>query len=58
MRFIFTPPADAVSGMVDLPWHLPLEDWDGGGGSVSEQPSTRAVDRTYYRTCSWACQFP
>ena len=27
MRFIFTPPADAATGMVDLPWHLPLEEW-------------------------------
>jgi hypothetical protein len=28
MRFVFTPPADAASGMLDLPWHLPLEEWD------------------------------
>jgi hypothetical protein len=28
MRFVFTPPADAAAGMLDLPWHLPLEEWD------------------------------
>jgi hypothetical protein len=28
VRFVFTPPADAASGMLDLPWHLPLEEWD------------------------------
>lgn len=27
MRFVFTPPADAASGLLDLPWHLPLEEW-------------------------------
>lgn len=28
MRFVFTPPADAASGLLDLPWQLPLEEWD------------------------------
>ncbi|MEP7055693.1 MAG: DUF4032 domain-containing protein [Actinomycetota bacterium] len=28
MRFVFTPPAHAASGLLDLPWHLPLEEWD------------------------------
>jgi len=28
MRFVFTPPADAASGLLDLPWHQPLEQWE------------------------------
>jgi hypothetical protein len=27
MKFIFAPPADAASGLLTLPWALPLEDW-------------------------------
>ena len=28
MHFVFTPPADAAAGLLDLPWHQPLEEWD------------------------------
>ncbi len=28
MRFVFTPPAEAASVLLDLPWQLPLEEWD------------------------------
>ena len=28
MRFVFSPPADTAAGLLTLPWHLPLEDWD------------------------------
>lgn len=27
MRFIFSPPADAASALLTLPWREPLEDW-------------------------------
>lgn len=27
MRFIFSPPADGASGLLDLPWEEPLADW-------------------------------
>ena len=27
MRFVFSPPADEVSGLLTLPWPEPLEDW-------------------------------
>lgn len=28
MRFIFGPSADAASGLLTLPWSVPLEDWE------------------------------
>jgi hypothetical protein len=28
MRFLFRPPADEAAGLLTLPWHLPLEEWD------------------------------
>src|SRR5207247_5188699 len=28
MRFVFTPPAETASGLLDLPWAEPLEEWD------------------------------
>lgn len=28
MRFVFTPPADAATGLLSLPWHRPLETWN------------------------------
>jgi hypothetical protein len=28
VRFVFSPPAEAAAGLLTLPWHLPLEDWD------------------------------
>jgi hypothetical protein len=28
MRFLFRPPADEAAGLLALPWHLPLEEWD------------------------------
>lgn len=28
MRYVFRPPADVASGLLTLPWHLPLEDWE------------------------------
>jgi Domain of unknown function (DUF4032)/Lipopolysaccharide kinase (Kdo/WaaP) family len=28
MRFLFRPPADEAAGLLMLPWHLPLEEWD------------------------------
>lgn len=28
MRFVFSPPADTAAGLLDLPWHQPLEDWE------------------------------
>ena len=27
MRFVFRPPADVAAGLLSLPWHLPLEEW-------------------------------
>ncbi len=27
MRFVFSPPADRAAGLLDLPWHEPLEEW-------------------------------
>jgi hypothetical protein len=27
MRFVFTPPAEAVAGLLTLPWDRPLEEW-------------------------------
>lgn len=27
MRFVFTPPAEAAAGMLNLPWDRPLEEW-------------------------------
>ena len=28
MRFLFRPPADEAAGLLGLPWHKPLEEWD------------------------------
>jgi hypothetical protein len=28
MRFVFSPPADVAAGLLSLPWHQPLEDWE------------------------------
>jgi hypothetical protein len=28
VRFVFSPPAEALSGLLTLPWHEPLADWD------------------------------
>lgn len=28
MRYVFRPPADVASGLLTLPWQLPLEEWD------------------------------
>lgn len=27
MRYVFRPPADVAAGLLSLPWHLPLEEW-------------------------------
>jgi hypothetical protein len=27
VRFVFSPPADRAAGLLDLPWHEPLEEW-------------------------------
>jgi hypothetical protein len=27
VHFVFSPPAEAAAGLLDLPWHLPLEEW-------------------------------
>jgi hypothetical protein len=27
VHFVFSPPAQAAAGLLDLPWHEPLEDW-------------------------------
>jgi Domain of unknown function (DUF4032)/Lipopolysaccharide kinase (Kdo/WaaP) family len=27
MHFVFSPPADTATGLIDLPWRVPLEDW-------------------------------
>lgn len=27
MRYVFRPPADVGAGLLSLPWHLPLEEW-------------------------------
>ena len=27
MHFVFSPPAQAAAGLLDLPWHEPLEEW-------------------------------
>ncbi len=28
MRFVFSPPAEAAAGLLNLPWEQPLEEWD------------------------------
>jgi hypothetical protein len=28
VRFVFTPPGDHAAGLLTLPWHQPLEQWD------------------------------
>lgn len=28
MRYVFRPPADLAGGLLSLPWHLPLEEWE------------------------------
>lgn len=28
VRYVFRPPADVASGLLSLPWHLPLEEWE------------------------------
>ena len=28
MHFVFSPPADAAAGLLNLPWHEPLEEWE------------------------------
>src|SRR5487761_1668555 len=28
MRYVFRPPADLAGGVLSLPWHLPLEEWE------------------------------
>ena len=28
MHFVFSPPAQAAAGLLNLPWDLPLEEWD------------------------------
>jgi hypothetical protein len=28
VHFVFSPPADAAAGLLSLPWHLPLEEWE------------------------------
>jgi hypothetical protein len=28
VHFVFSPPAEAAAGLLDLPWDQPLEDWD------------------------------
>ncbi|MER7545561.1 DUF4032 domain-containing protein [Actinomadura sp.] len=28
MHFVFTPPGGSAAGLLDLPWTVPLEDWD------------------------------
>jgi hypothetical protein len=28
MHFVFTPPGESAAGLLDLPWTVPLEDWD------------------------------
>ena len=30
MRFVFSPPASEVAGLLTLPWAQPLEDWRDG----------------------------
>ncbi|HYA44431.1 MAG TPA: DUF4032 domain-containing protein, partial [Acidimicrobiales bacterium] len=27
MRYVFRPPAEVATGLLSLPWHLPLEEW-------------------------------
>jgi len=27
VRYVFRPPADVAAGLLSLPWHLPLEEW-------------------------------
>ena len=27
MHFVFSPPAQAAAGLLDLPWSRPLEEW-------------------------------
>lgn len=28
VRYVFRPPADVAAGLLSLPWHLPLEEWE------------------------------
>ena len=46
MHFVFSPPAEAAAGLLDLPWHEPLEDWQDN--RITEVPQ-RGISRHVVR---------
>lgn len=46
MRFVFSPPAETAAGLLDLPWHQPLEDWEDD--RITEIPQ-RGISRHVVR---------
>ncbi|MCU1613567.1 MAG: hypothetical protein JWO98_1107, partial [Frankiales bacterium] len=46
MHFVFSPPADAAAGLLDLPWDQPLEEWsDDRLTEISQRGLSRHVVR-------------
>ena len=46
MRFVFTPPAEIAAGLLNLPWHQPLEEWsDDRIVEISQRGISRHVVR-------------
>src|ERR1700685_808766 len=49
VRFVFTPPADHASGLLTLPWSVPLEDWrDDRLVEIRQRGISRHVVRFVY----------
>ena len=46
MRYLFRPPAADAAGLLSLPWHLPLEEWDD---SVLLDVPSRGISRHVVR---------
>ena len=46
MHFVFSPPAEAAAGLLDLPWHEPLEEWQDD--RITEIPQ-RGISRHVVR---------
>jgi tRNA A-37 threonylcarbamoyl transferase component Bud32 len=49
VRFVFTPPADQATGLLTLPWSVPLEDWrDDRLVEIRQRGISRHVVRFVY----------
>ena len=46
MHFVFSPPAEAAAGLLDLPWQEPLEEWQDD--RITEIPQ-RGISRHVVR---------